>query len=373
MKVSRRALTALALLVAIACLSTPAGAAVDDRGTGVDRSVPGPLEAQARGVYVDAMHGLADTYQFAADVAAARGEFGMACPVPGSTFVSSFGAPRTGHLHQGVDMMADHGTVIVAPEAGLFEGDGESFYLYADSGTTYFGTHNGGDLTPSGSRVTRGQPISTVSNTGNAAGGSPHLHFEIRPGGGAAVDPYPATLAACTRPAAPAPLAVAARAGDTITDTERRFCRYVTAGRIDANLIACLHAAEGHAQGSPGHRWSDYQREARRLRAYLRALAPRTCSGPADCPALIRAAFAQMGVGWQADKAVDVAVCESTLNPRATNGSHDGLFQQSRAYWAGRAATYGMAGRSAYDPWANSIVSAGMVRDTGGWSHWACG
>lgn len=159
-----------------------------------------PIQTRARDAYVTAMVGLADGYQAATAIAEARGELGMACPVPGSTFVSSFGAPRTGHTHQGVDMMAGYGTEILAPESGLFEGDGESFYLYADSGVTYFGTHNGGDLAASGSRVTRGQPISTVSNTGNAAGGSPHLHFEIHPGDGPAVDPYPATLEACTRP-----------------------------------------------------------------------------------------------------------------------------------------------------------------------------
>mgnify|MGYP003440956471 CR=1 FL=1 len=39
---------------------------------------------------------------------------------------------------------------------------------------------------------------------------------------------------------------------------------------------------------------------------------------------------------------------------------------------AGRAASYGQSGRSAFDPWANAVVSAGMVRDTGGWSHWSC-
>ncbi|MFI0434067.1 MAG: hypothetical protein ACH36H_13115, partial [Candidatus Nanopelagicales bacterium] len=112
-----------------------------------------------------------------------------------------------------------------------------------------------------------------------------------------------------------------------------------------------------------------------RIAAYLAAVdAARTtaCSGPGDCPALVRAAFARMGVGYRGDEAVRVMMCESGGNPRATNGSHDGLFQQADAYWSGRSAQYGMAGRSAYDPWANAIVSAGMVRDTGGWSHWSC-
>ena len=177
----------LALTVAISSQSLPASASQSE-----------PIQARARDRYVTAMTGLADGYTYATELAEARGELGMACPVESATFVSSFGAPRTGHTHQGVDMMADFGTQVLAPEAGLFEGDGESFYVYADSGTTYFGTHNGGDLVASGSRVTRGQPISTVSNTGNASGGSPHLHFEIHPGDGPAVDPYPATLEACT-------------------------------------------------------------------------------------------------------------------------------------------------------------------------------
>ena len=114
-----------------------------------------------------------------------------------------------------------------------------------------------------------------------------------------------------------------------------------------------------------------------RVAAYLAAVdAARatTCSGPGDCPALVRAAFARMGVGYRGDEAVRVMMCESGGNPSARNGSSSasGLFQQLATYWPGRAATYGMAGRSVFDPWANAIVSAGMVRDTGGWSHWSC-
>ena len=44
---------------------------------------------------------------------------------------------------------------------------------------------------PPGTWVTAGSPISLVGKTGNAATTPPHIHFEMRPGGGEPINPYP--------------------------------------------------------------------------------------------------------------------------------------------------------------------------------------
>jgi murein DD-endopeptidase MepM/ murein hydrolase activator NlpD len=123
----------------------------------------------------------------------------IVCPVPGSVFVDSWGAPRAGgRRHEGVDMMASSGRPVYAPATGSVSHrsntiGGLSFNLDADDGRYYYGTHLSGY--GQGGRVQAGTVIGYVGDTGNAAG-NPHLHFEIHING-SPVNPYPYVRAAC--------------------------------------------------------------------------------------------------------------------------------------------------------------------------------
>jgi murein DD-endopeptidase MepM/ murein hydrolase activator NlpD len=75
---------------------------------------------------------------------------------------------------------------------------GLSTHIYADNGVVYYYAHLERHPTDikSGQRVTKGTVVGFLGNSGNARYTSPHLHFEIRPGG-VAVNPYPTVRSAC--------------------------------------------------------------------------------------------------------------------------------------------------------------------------------
>lgn len=123
------------------------------------------------------------------------------CPVQGPhSFVDSWGAPRSGgRRHRGVDMMAARHTPVVAPVSGTVAHrsnriGGMSFHLNGDDGHYYYGTHL--QAYGQSGRVEAGTVIGYVGDTGNARG-NPHLHFEIHPNGGSAVNPTPTVRAHC--------------------------------------------------------------------------------------------------------------------------------------------------------------------------------
>jgi murein DD-endopeptidase MepM/ murein hydrolase activator NlpD len=109
--------------------------------------------------------------------------------------------PRRGppvHLHQGTDIWAAMDTPIRAPYAGRVRYEdgglgGLAAYVTVADGTYYYLAHMAGTAPglASGATVAQGQIVGFVGDSGNARGGPSHLHFEIHPRGGAAVDPKP--------------------------------------------------------------------------------------------------------------------------------------------------------------------------------------
>lgn len=131
---------------------------------------------------------------------------GFICPIDGRNwYLDTWGAPRSGgRTHKGIDMFAARGTPLVAVGDGIVRKSygtlgGYIVWLYADHGVDYFYAHL--DSYPAGladgQRVTRGQVIGYVGDTGNPPPGAYHLHFGIYPGGITAVNPYPTVLETC--------------------------------------------------------------------------------------------------------------------------------------------------------------------------------
>jgi murein DD-endopeptidase MepM/ murein hydrolase activator NlpD len=118
---------------------------------------------------------------------------------------TSFGQPRSGgRVHEGLDIMASLGQEVYAVDNGVLSQQtvngaansslsGNAWRLKMTDGTYYFYAHLSA-FAPGlvqGSSVIKGQLIGYVGDTGNPGVGNYHLHFEVHPQGGAAVDPLP--------------------------------------------------------------------------------------------------------------------------------------------------------------------------------------
>jgi len=126
-------------------------------------------------------------------------------PVQGlCAFVDTWHAPRgSDRQHLGVDIIAPQGQLLYAAADGVIgkvtqDGPGKisgnALRLVKADGTYFFYAHmkSFAEGIVEGSVVKAGQVIGLVGMTGT---GSPHLHFEVHPGGGEAVNPYPVVKA----------------------------------------------------------------------------------------------------------------------------------------------------------------------------------
>jgi murein DD-endopeptidase MepM/ murein hydrolase activator NlpD len=123
----------------------------------------------------------------------------QAFPVQGRCgFTDSWHAPRPGgRLHEGVDIIGARGLAIYAVADGVITRmltggtlSGNSIRLTIADGTYFFYAHLDGFAAglAAGQTVRAGQIIGYLGSTGST---SNHLHFEVHPKGGAAVNPYP--------------------------------------------------------------------------------------------------------------------------------------------------------------------------------------
>lgn len=123
-------------------------------------------------------------------------------PVQGLCFYGDtwHAARGGGRLHVGVDIIANEGNLLYAvvdgeisklywDQPGALAGNG---LRVAQPNGTYFTYLHMAGFAPGikvGTQVKAGDVIGYVGNTGSSA--TPHLHFEIHPNGGAAINPYP--------------------------------------------------------------------------------------------------------------------------------------------------------------------------------------
>jgi murein DD-endopeptidase MepM/ murein hydrolase activator NlpD len=136
--------------------------------------------------------------------------YALTFPVEGmspSAIAGYWGDARDGGArdHKGVDIFAPRGTNVLAAAAGTITTvettatGGRVVWERDDArGLLYFYAHLDEQLAVSGRKVSAGDVIGTVGNTGNASGGSTHLHFGVYLPGYVAQNPTPYLTARAT-------------------------------------------------------------------------------------------------------------------------------------------------------------------------------
>ena len=111
----------------------------------------------------------------------------------------SWGAPRgADRRHEGIDIFAPRGTAVKSTTRGVVAQVGQSnlggnvVWIFGPRGSRHYYAHldRFADIRP-GQVVSSGDTIGYVGDSGNARGGSPHLHYGIYGFGGGAMNPFP--------------------------------------------------------------------------------------------------------------------------------------------------------------------------------------
>lgn len=119
-------------------------------------------------------------------------------PVAGFKMSSGYGM-RWGRMHTGNDLAAPTGTPVGAISSGtvIFAGTQSGYGMKVEvrhwDGTVSYYAHMSAISVQVGDQVAPGGKVGEVGSTGRSTG--PHLHLEVRPGGGGPVSPLPWLLA----------------------------------------------------------------------------------------------------------------------------------------------------------------------------------
>ncbi len=108
-------------------------------------------------------------------------------PVPSSKRISSEFGRRWGRNHKGIDIVANNGSHILASASGIviysgrgLRGFGNMIVIRHEDEFYSIYAHNKKNFVRKNEKVSQGQVIGQVGNTGRSTG--THLHFEIRRG-----------------------------------------------------------------------------------------------------------------------------------------------------------------------------------------------
>ena len=163
----------------------------------VDEELLEAVEAQAEERTVALAQLAASAEKYAGEIAANAWQL----PLSGYRLTARFGYSSSlwANTHTGLDFAAPSGTPVVSVANGKVRSTeyagsyGNRVVIALEDGTEVWYCHLTSFTVTPGDSVSGGQQVGTVGSTGNSTG--PHLHLEIRPGAGDAVDPYAALVA----------------------------------------------------------------------------------------------------------------------------------------------------------------------------------